>query len=83
MVSGRDGEKTDDHVDMGKLKYEHFLLDIADAILPSLDGGEFASFQYIKENFMIGSISTISIGKPQLPHKSNWTLTPAAPPTIF
>ena len=60
-------EESEEHADIEKLKYKHFLLDIIDAILPSLIGGEPVSFQHIKENFTTGNVVTIFIGKPQLP----------------
>ena len=57
-------EESEVHADIEKLKYKHFLLDIVDAILPLLIGGEPVSFQHIKENFKIGNVVTIFIDIP-------------------
>ena len=56
MLSRKYDEEIEEHDDKEKLNYKHFLLDVKDAILPSLRGGEYVSFQHIKENFTIGNV---------------------------
>ena len=55
---------------MGKLRYKHFLIDIDDALIPSLIGGEFVGFDYIKANLRLEALWPDLSVKPELPPKS-------------